>query len=153
MHNSFAAKHSRVSHMVSPTTLSSGRMLAQNQKMPHGRAQRSPRLAMLPKITERALHEIRTGRFGRVQLPSQEEARYWLQQWREGAQPKQKTPYPEDRRQPSKIFLKHPQCLWVRFASATTSWRRISALRTTNGLTQGTPTTRCLANTWRSSEG
>jgi len=67
-------------------------MLAQNQKMPHGRAQRSPRLAMLPKITERALHEIRTGRFGRVQLPSQEEARYWLQQWREGAKPKQKTP-------------------------------------------------------------
>ena len=44
------------------------------------------------KITETALHAIKTGRFGRVQLPSQEEARYWLQQWREGAQPKQETP-------------------------------------------------------------
>ena len=44
------------------------------------------------KITERDLHEIRTSRFGRVQLPSQEEARYWLQQWREGAKPKQETP-------------------------------------------------------------
>src|SRR5690348_13446730 len=36
-------------------------------------------------ITERDLQEIQTGRFGRVQLPSEEEARYWLQQWREGA--------------------------------------------------------------------
>jgi len=44
------------------------------------------------KITETALQEIRTGRFGRVQLPSQEEARYWLQQWREGAKPKEETP-------------------------------------------------------------
>src|SRR5438105_11990951 len=44
------------------------------------------------KITETALHAIKTGRFGRVQLPSQEEARYWLQQWREGAKPKQETP-------------------------------------------------------------
>ena len=44
------------------------------------------------KITERGLQEIRTGRFGRVQLPSQEEARYWLQQWREGAKPKEETP-------------------------------------------------------------
>ena len=44
------------------------------------------------KITERDLHEIRTGRFGRVQLPSQEEARYWLQQWREGAKRKEETP-------------------------------------------------------------
>ena len=44
------------------------------------------------KITETALHEIKTGRFGRVQLPSQEEARYWLQQWREGARPKGETP-------------------------------------------------------------
>jgi len=44
------------------------------------------------KITEKDLHEIRTGRFGRVQLPSQEEARYWLQQWREGAKPKEETP-------------------------------------------------------------
>ena len=44
------------------------------------------------KITERGLHEIRTGRFGRVQLPSEEEARYWLQQWREGAKPKEQTP-------------------------------------------------------------
>jgi hypothetical protein len=43
------------------------------------------------KITERGLQEIQTGRFGRVQLPSEEEARYWLQQWREGAKPKQET--------------------------------------------------------------
>jgi len=35
------------------------------------------------------LQEIRTGRYGRVQLPSQEEARYWLQQWREAAMPKE----------------------------------------------------------------
>src|SRR5437660_12856104 len=44
------------------------------------------------KITETALHEIRTGRFGRVQLPSEEEARYWLRQWREGAKLKEETP-------------------------------------------------------------
>ena|SRR2546427_11069405 len=41
------------------------------------------------KITEKELVDIRTGRFGRVQLPSEEEARYWLQQWREGAKPKE----------------------------------------------------------------
>ena len=40
-------------------------------------------------ITERGLEEVRTGRYGRVQLPSQEEARYWLQQWREAAMPKE----------------------------------------------------------------
>ena len=44
------------------------------------------------KITEKDVREIRTGRFGRVQLPSEEEARYWLQQWREGATPKEDTP-------------------------------------------------------------
>jgi hypothetical protein len=44
------------------------------------------------KINENKLQEIRTGRFGRVQLPSEEEARYWLQQWREGATPKEDTP-------------------------------------------------------------
>ena len=44
------------------------------------------------KITENKLQEIRTGSFGRVQLPSEEEARYWLQQWREGAKPKEETP-------------------------------------------------------------
>ena len=44
------------------------------------------------RITENELQEIRTGRFGRVQLPSEEEARYWLQQWREGARPKEETP-------------------------------------------------------------
>src|SRR6266516_2690364 len=38
-------------------------------------------------ITERGLEKVRTGRYGRVQLPSQEEARYWLQQWREAAMP------------------------------------------------------------------
>src|SRR6266480_212479 len=43
------------------------------------------------KITENELQEIRTGRFGRVQLPSEEGARYWLQQWREGAKPKAET--------------------------------------------------------------
>jgi hypothetical protein len=43
-------------------------------------------------ITETDLQEIRTGRFGRVQLPSEEEARYWLQQWREGAKPKEEPP-------------------------------------------------------------
>ncbi len=42
-------------------------------------------------ITERDLQEIRTGRYGRVELPSQDEARYWLQQWREAAKPKQET--------------------------------------------------------------
>jgi hypothetical protein len=43
------------------------------------------------KITENELQKIRTGRFGRVQLPTEEEARYWLQQWREGAKPKEET--------------------------------------------------------------
>jgi len=43
------------------------------------------------KIIEKDLQEVRTGRFGRVQLPS-EEARYWLQQWREGAKPREETP-------------------------------------------------------------
>ena len=43
-------------------------------------------------ITERDLQEINTGRFGRIQLPSEEEARCWLQQWREGAKPKAETP-------------------------------------------------------------
>jgi hypothetical protein len=44
------------------------------------------------RMTENELQEIRTGRFGRVQLPSEEEARYWLQQWREGAKGKEETP-------------------------------------------------------------
>jgi hypothetical protein len=44
------------------------------------------------RITENKLQEIRAGRFGRVRLPSEEEARYWLEQWREGAKPKQETP-------------------------------------------------------------
>jgi len=44
------------------------------------------------KITERDSQEIQSGRFGRVQLPSEEEARYWLQQWREGAKPRAETP-------------------------------------------------------------
>ncbi len=35
------------------------------------------------KITERHLQEIRTGRFGRIQLPTEEEARNWLQLWSE----------------------------------------------------------------------
>jgi hypothetical protein len=43
-------------------------------------------------ITETDLQEINTGRFGRIQLPSEEEARCWLQQWREGAKPKEKPP-------------------------------------------------------------
>ena len=44
------------------------------------------------KITETDLQQIRTGRFRRMQLPSEEEARYWLQQWREGAKPKEEPP-------------------------------------------------------------
>ena len=40
-------------------------------------------------ITESGLQDIRTGRHGRVQLPSQEQARYWLQQWRDAAMPKE----------------------------------------------------------------
>src|SRR5713101_4909818 len=40
-------------------------------------------------ITETDLQEISTGRFGRIQLPSEEEARYWLQQWRKGAKPEE----------------------------------------------------------------
>jgi len=44
------------------------------------------------KISEKELEDIRTGRLGRVQLPTEEEARYWLQQWREGAKPKEETP-------------------------------------------------------------
>jgi len=44
------------------------------------------------KIIEKDFQEVRTGRFGRVQLPSEEEACYWLKQWREGAKPKQETP-------------------------------------------------------------
>ena len=39
-------------------------------------------------ITERGLQEIKTGPYGRDQLPSQEEARYWLQQWRGSRQTK-----------------------------------------------------------------
>jgi hypothetical protein len=56
--------------------------------IPSSRVQKETRKI---KITETDLHEIRTGRFGRVRLPSEEEARYWLQQWREGAKPKQET--------------------------------------------------------------
>jgi len=59
------------------------------ETLPQSRVQKETRKM---KITETTLHAIKTGRFGRVQLPSQEEARYWLQQWREGAQPKQETP-------------------------------------------------------------
>jgi len=59
------------------------------EALPPSRVQKETRKI---KITETALHEIRTGRFGRVQLPSEEEARYWLQQWREGAKPKEETP-------------------------------------------------------------
>jgi len=43
-------------------------------------------------ITENGLQDIKTGRYGRVQLPSQEQARYWLQQWHEAAKPRQETP-------------------------------------------------------------
>jgi len=39
-------------------------------------------------VAERDLQEIRTGRLGRIQLLSEEEALYWLQQRREGAKPK-----------------------------------------------------------------
>ncbi len=43
-------------------------------------------------LTAQDLEAIRTGRYGRIQLPSQEEARYWLQQLREAAKPKEETP-------------------------------------------------------------
>jgi len=59
------------------------------ETLPQSRVQKETRKI---KITETALHEIRTGRFGRVQLPGEQEARYWLQQWREGAKPKEQTP-------------------------------------------------------------
>ena len=59
------------------------------QDVPPSRVQKETRKI---KITENKLQEIRTGRFGRIQLPSEEEARYWLQQWREGAKPKEETP-------------------------------------------------------------
>jgi len=42
-------------------------------------------------VAERDLQEIRTGRFGRIQVLGEEEALYWLQQWREGAKPKEET--------------------------------------------------------------
>jgi len=56
-------------------------------------------------ITESGLEEIRTGRYGRVQLPSQEEARYWLQQWREAAMPKEEVATRENlvRRKPPEV--------------------------------------------------
>jgi hypothetical protein len=38
------------------------------------------------------LEDIRTDCYRRIQLHSQEEARYTLQQWREAAKPKQETP-------------------------------------------------------------
>ena len=40
-------------------------------------------------LTAKDLEDLRTGRYGRIQLPSQEEARYWLQRWREAAMPKE----------------------------------------------------------------
>ena len=36
-------------------------------------------------LTAKDLEDLRTGRYGRFQLPSQEEARYLLQRWREAA--------------------------------------------------------------------
>src|SRR5437870_12586209 len=58
------------------------------ESLPQSRVQEETRKI---KITKTALHAIKTGRFGRVQLPSQEEARCWLKHWREGAQSKQET--------------------------------------------------------------
>ncbi len=40
-------------------------------------------------LTAKDLEDLKTGRYGRIQLPSQEEARYWLQRWREAAMPKE----------------------------------------------------------------
>jgi len=40
-------------------------------------------------LTANDLEALRTGRYRRIQLPSQEEARYWLQRWREAAMPKE----------------------------------------------------------------
>jgi hypothetical protein len=59
---------------------------------------RSSRLQTRPQrtsLTAQDLEDIRTGRYGRIQLPTQEEARYWLQQWREGARSKEDTPTPK----------------------------------------------------------
>lgn len=36
-------------------------------------------------LTANDLKDISSGRYGRFQLPSEDEARYWLQQWRDGA--------------------------------------------------------------------
>ena len=38
------------------------------------------------KVSGATNTKIRSGRFGRIQLPGEREARYWLQQWREGAE-------------------------------------------------------------------
>ena len=57
------------------------------------------------RTTEKDLLEIRTGLSGRVQLPSEEEARYWLQQRCEAAKPKPKkeAPYGEDCHQEKRL--------------------------------------------------
>lgn len=36
------------------------------------------------RLSAKELEDLKAGRYMRFQLPSEEEARYWLQQWREG---------------------------------------------------------------------
>jgi len=56
-------------------------------------------------LTAKDLEALRTGRYGRIQLPSREEARYWLQQWREAAMPKEEIAIRKNlgRRQPPEV--------------------------------------------------
>jgi hypothetical protein len=68
------------------------RIILANQRMGDVPPSRVQSETQSIRMTENELQEIRTGRFGRVQLPSEEEARYWLQQWREGAKSKEETP-------------------------------------------------------------
>jgi len=63
-----------------------------NQRTPDAPPSRVHTESRKIKIAEKDLQEIRTGRFGRLQLPTEKEARYWLQQWRESAKPKEETP-------------------------------------------------------------
>lgn len=42
-------------------------------------------------LSGKDLEELEEAGYLRFQLPSETEARYWLEQWREGAKPKQET--------------------------------------------------------------
>jgi hypothetical protein len=62
------------------------RKILEGQRPMH-RVVPSPVPAVIPKIKlpKRELHEDRTNRFSWATIPSEEEARCWLKQWREGA--------------------------------------------------------------------